>query len=82
MHNELLQQLGPKLYDADLTQAELEHQVRGALQEDAGRGRPAHHRRPRPRIAQEIADDILGYGPLEPFLRDPDVTEIMVNGPD
>ena len=34
----------------------------------------------RTRIAQEIADDILGYGPLEPFLRDPDVTEIMVNG--
>ena len=35
----------------------------------------------RTRIAQEIADDILGYGPLEPFLRDPDVTEVMVNGP-
>ena len=36
----------------------------------------------RARIAQEIADDILGYGPIEPFLRDPDITEVMVNGPD
>ncbi|MEY2436562.1 MAG: pilus assembly protein CpaF, partial [Acidimicrobiaceae bacterium] len=36
----------------------------------------------RTRIAQEVADDILGYGPLEPFLRDPEVTEVMVNGPD
>jgi pilus assembly protein CpaF len=36
----------------------------------------------RTRIAQEIADDILGYGPVEPYLRDPDITEIMVNGPD
>ena len=36
----------------------------------------------RTRIAQEIADDILGYGPIEPFLRDPDLTEVMVNGPD
>ena len=36
----------------------------------------------RARIAQEIADDILGYGPLEPYLRDPDITEVMVNGPD
>ena len=35
----------------------------------------------RVRITQEIADDILGYGPIEPFLRDPDITEIMVNGP-
>jgi pilus assembly protein CpaF len=36
----------------------------------------------RTRITQEISDDILGYGPIEPFLRDPDVTEIMVNGHD
>ena len=35
----------------------------------------------RARISQEIADDILGYGPIEPFLRDPDLTEVMVNGP-
>jgi pilus assembly protein CpaF len=34
----------------------------------------------RVRIEQELADDILGYGPLEPFLRDESVTEIMVNG--
>src|SRR5262249_61702174 len=32
--------------------------------------------------AQELADDILGHGPLEPYLRDPDVSEIMVNGHD
>jgi pilus assembly protein CpaF len=34
----------------------------------------------RDRIEREIADDVLGYGPLEPFLRDPTVTEVMVNG--
>ena len=28
-----------------------------------------------------ILADILGYGPLEPFLNDPEITEIMVNGP-
>jgi len=33
----------------------------------------------RTRISQEIADDILGYGPLEPLLRDPSLTEVMVN---
>ena len=35
----------------------------------------------RTRIAQEVSDEILGHGPLEPLLRDPEVTEIMVNGP-
>ena len=36
----------------------------------------------RSELERQIADDILGYGPLEPFLRDPSVTEVMVNGSD
>ena len=36
----------------------------------------------RSRIAQEVSDEILGHGPLEPLLRDATITEIMVNGPD
>ena len=36
----------------------------------------------RARITSEVSDEILGHGPLEPFLRDRDVTEIMVNGAD
>ncbi len=34
------------------------------------------------RVTQEIRDDILGYGPIDPYLRSPDVTEVMVNGYD
>jgi len=33
-------------------------------------------------LAREIADEILGLGPLEPLLNDPSVSEIMVNAPD
>src|SRR6266545_6007481 len=36
-------------------------------------------REERRRIVREITDDILGYGPLEPLLRDDSVTEVMVN---
>ena len=32
-------------------------------------------------LISEIADDIVGYGPLERLLADDSVTEIMVNGP-
>ena len=32
-------------------------------------------------LAQEIADDMLGHGPLEPLLDDDSITDIMVNGP-
>ncbi len=34
----------------------------------------------RQRLLEQIADEILGYGPLQPLLADPTVTEIMVNG--
>jgi pilus assembly protein CpaF len=82
VHNRLLTQLGPKLYDANLTQGELERMVRGALQEAMQEQDVVLTPADRTRIAQEIADDILGYGPIEPFLRDPDLTEVMVNGSD
>jgi len=82
VHQTLLDSLGPKLYDSRLTQADLEQKVRSTLQEVLAQDDTPLTVADRARIAQEIADDILGYGPLEPFLRDPDVTEVMVNGPD
>ncbi len=33
-------------------------------------------------IKQEIVNEAMGLGPLEEFMHDPDITEIMVNGPD
>jgi pilus assembly protein CpaF len=38
-------------------------------------------REDRERLVQEIADDVFGYGPLEPLLADPTISEVMVNGP-
>ncbi len=35
----------------------------------------------RARLFEEIAAEILGFGPLEPLLKDDTITEIMVNGP-
>ena len=32
-------------------------------------------------LAGQIVDDMLGFGPLEPLLRDETITDIMVNGP-
>ena len=81
VHQSLLDALGPKLYDAQMTETELETKVRATLQEVLAKQETPLTVSDRTRIAQDIADDILGYGPLEPFLRDGDVTEVMVNGP-
>jgi pilus assembly protein CpaF len=32
-------------------------------------------------LAAELTDDMVGLGPLEPFLEDDDVTDVLVNGP-
>ena len=82
VHQGLLDSLGPKLYDAHLTQSELEQKVRLTLQEVLSQEDTPLTVADRARIAQDVADDILGYGPIEPYLRDPDITEVMVNGPD
>jgi pilus assembly protein CpaF len=82
VHQALLDNLGPQLYDARMTQAELEQKVRQSLQEVLSAEDTPLTTADRTRIAQDIADDILGYGPLEPYLRDTDITEVMVNGAD
>ncbi|MCW2766923.1 MAG: putative conjugal transfer protein [Nocardioides sp.] len=80
VHVELLKQLGPHLYDADMDQNELDQRVRAVLGDVLGSQDRPLSSSDRARVTQEISDDILGYGPIEPFLRDPDVSEIMVNG--
>ncbi len=35
----------------------------------------------RGRIISEVVDEVLGYGPIQPLLKDESVTEVMVNGP-
>ncbi len=82
VHEGLLEVLGPKLYDAHLDQGELELQVMQTLQAVLQRDETPLTSADRSRVAQEVADEILGHGPLEPYLRDPDVSEIMVNGHD
>jgi len=36
----------------------------------------------RDRVVAEVVAEAVGLGPLEPLMADPDITEIMVNGPD
>ncbi|MDR7556519.1 MAG: CpaF family protein [Armatimonadota bacterium] len=38
-------------------------------------------REERARLIRDIVNEALGYGPIEPLVQDPTVTEVMVNGP-
>ncbi len=81
VHQGLIDSLGPQLYDPHLKQSDLEQRVRLTLQTVLEGESTPLSASDRTRISQEVADEILGHGPLEPLLRDPEVTEIMVNGP-
>ena len=61
---------------------ELQARVRQLVNEQLSAEEAPFSPSERARLERQIADDILGYGPLEPFLHDPTVTEIMVNGYD
>jgi len=82
VHRALLESLGPQLYDPRLEQSELEARVRQTLQTVIDLEQTPLSASDRARIAQEVSDEILGHGPIESLLRDPEVTEIMVNGAD
>jgi pilus assembly protein CpaF len=82
VHARLVELIGPKLYDSELNEQELAGAVRQTLQDILATDQTPLTSADRARISQDIADDILGYGPLEPYLRDSEVTEIMVNGCD
>jgi pilus assembly protein CpaF len=82
VHRALVEAVGPELYDAELPPEQLHAKVHELLQralEDQETPLTGDERR---QLVAEIADDVLGYGPIEPFLRDRSVTEIMVNAPD
>ncbi|MGE4486012.1 MAG: CpaF family protein, partial [Oscillospiraceae bacterium] len=61
----------------DNKEAYLFHSIE-SLVDDMGSAIP---RVDRTRLAKEIFNNVVGLGPLEPLLADPDISEIMVNGP-
>jgi pilus assembly protein CpaF len=76
----LVEVLGPSLYDATLSDTELEGLVHQRLRELLDEEDVSLSAQEKLLIVRQIGDSVLGLGPLEPFVRDPDVTEIMVNG--
>ncbi len=79
VHERLVARLGTRLYGADLDRAVLNEVVFEVIEEAmAEQNRPLSPA-DRARIVQEIIDGILGVGPLEALLRDPEISEIMVN---
>jgi pilus assembly protein CpaF len=80
VQDRLVETLGPKLYDASLSDTELEGLVHQRLRELLDEEEAGLSAQEKLLIVRQIGDSVLGLGPLETFIRDPDITEVMVNG--
>ncbi len=79
VQNRLINELDPKLDLAN--QIEVRRQIEELFGKIADEEGLALTRAERVRMLEQITDEILGLGPLEPLLRDETLTEVMVNGP-
>ncbi|UYY83728.1 CpaF family protein (plasmid) [Arthrobacter sp. YA7-1] len=78
----LYERMGSRITDASLDEAELHQYVKDELRVIIEQDDIPLTLLERQRLVQEIIDDVLGLGPLQKFLDEESVTEIMVNGPD
>jgi pilus assembly protein CpaF len=81
VHAKLLEEVEPKRLTA-LPRERMMDEIRAALDRASDEGMPALSGRARIRVLREVYDEVSGYGPIQPLIEDPTLTEIMVNGPE
>ncbi|MCK9541223.1 MAG: CpaF family protein [Novosphingobium sp.] len=77
----LLERVDPEAA-ASLTKDELSEEFRPIIMEVLAELKITFNRREQFALEKVLIDELLGFGPLEELLSDPDVSDIMVNGPD
>ncbi|MGH9773582.1 MAG: CpaF family protein [Candidatus Acidiferrales bacterium] len=81
IHRKLIQRLNVERVtqlDRDVVRRELTQILDGIIHEEA----TPMTLQERDRIAAEVLDEVFGLGPLEPLLKDPTISDILVNGAD
>src|SRR5688500_17918494 len=77
----LIEALGPRLYDPAMSDG-LEDVVHPRVRQLIDAETVPLTGQEKMLIIQQIGDAVLGLGPLEAFMRDPEIDEIMVNNAD
>ena len=81
IQHHLIQELGPLLYDGRLSEDALRRQVHEHLELALSQETAPLSGAEREQLFLDLSDNVLGYGPIDRLLKDPDITEVMVNGP-
>jgi pilus assembly protein CpaF len=86
-HTELKVELHQRLLDLINLQAlekmsreQIEAEVGDIVEEELNKQNHALNHAERKQLVGDVLDELLGLGPLEPLLKDPTITDILVNG--
>ncbi|HET7708019.1 MAG TPA: CpaF family protein [Sphingomicrobium sp.] len=86
-HTELKVELHQRLLDLinlsaldNMSREQIEAEVGDIIHEELGKQNHALNHAERKQLVGDVLDELLGLGPLEPLLKDPTITDILVNG--
>src|SRR4051794_41866661 len=65
----------------DLSSDAMRRDIRRVIEHLCDTENPLLNRIEREKLIEEILDETLGFGPLEVLLKDPTISDILVNGP-
>src|SRR5438128_455058 len=87
-YDELKRQIHSKLVERldftrvrDLSSEAMRRDIRRVIEHLCDTENPLLNRIEREKLIEEILDETLGFGPLEILLKDPTISDILVNGP-
>jgi pilus assembly protein CpaF len=86
-HTELKVELHQRLLDLinlsaldNMSREQIEAEVGDIIHEELAKQNHALNNAERKQLVGDVLDELLGLGPLEPLLKDPTITDILVNG--
>jgi pilus assembly protein CpaF len=80
IHNKLVDRLDLNRV-SEIAPGSLRNEIRGVVEHLCDTENPLLNRTERQRLVEEILDETFGLGPLELLLKDPKISDIMINGP-
>ncbi len=80
LRERVMEQIEPSVA-ATVSREVLRRQIEEIIHEIANKDRLELSGREQLQLADELADDMTGYGPLRPLLLDDSINDVMVNGP-
>src|SRR5215210_2276430 len=79
LHQRLLDLINLSALDS-MSRAQIEAETGTIIYEELAKQNHALNQLERKQLVSDVLDELLGLGPLEPLLKDPTITDILVNG--